>query len=199
MIEITCFFIGSYLLGSISTAILVCKLMGLPDPRQDGSKNPGTTNVMRLGGKLPAILTLLGDVIKGVIPVLIAKAYPSSTEFLVIAAMVGPILGHLYPIFFAFKGGKGVATALGIYLAASWQVGLLVVAIWLTMAFIFRISSLSAIIAILASPLLAEYWLGRPYTLMAAAIALLLIYKHRENISRLLKGVEPKIGKKAKA
>jgi glycerol-3-phosphate acyltransferase PlsY len=130
----------SYLFGSLSSAIIVCKLMGLTDPRTTGSNNPGATNVLRIGGKVPAVITLLGDVLKGVIPVLAAKWYglpPLGLALVTLAAF----LGHLFPVFFRFQGGKGVATLIGCLLALSWPVGLCWMATWLVMALLFRSSS----------------------------------------------------------
>ncbi|MCK5092187.1 MAG: glycerol-3-phosphate 1-O-acyltransferase PlsY, partial [Gammaproteobacteria bacterium] len=146
--------ITGYLLGSISSAIIVCKLMRLPDPRTQGSGNPGATNVMRLGGKKAAAITLAGDMLKGLIPVAIAQSL--DMNMLVISSVgLAAFLGHLYPVFFRFKGGKGVATAIGVLLAASWKVGLAVIITWLIVARLLRISSLAALIAFLLAPLYA--------------------------------------------
>ena len=142
---------GGYLFGSISTAILTCKLMGLPDPRTEGSGNPGATNVLRLGGKQAAFLTLCGDMLKGLVPVLVGHAL-HATPFILAATALAAFLGHLYPVFFSFQGGKGVATALGVLFGLYWPVGLSVAGIWLLMAFLFRISSLSALTAMLLAP-----------------------------------------------
>jgi len=135
---------GGYLFGSISAAIVTCRLMGLPDPRSEGSRNPGTTNVLRLGGKKAALLTLVGDMLKGLLPVLIAGALTDKPAVLAATALAA-FLGHLYPVFFGFTGGKGVATALGVVFGLDWRVGLATVATWLMMAFIFRYSSLAAL------------------------------------------------------
>lgn len=185
----------SYLIGSISSAIVVCKIMRLPDPRTQGSKNPGATNVLRIGGKKLAVVTLLGDVLKGVIPVLAAKWYGLDTLGLSLVAFVA-FLGHLYPIFFGFQGGKGVATAFGCMAALSWPVGLALVATWLIVAIIFRYSSLAALVTAVFSPLYAWYFTNLEYAITASVISIFLIYRHRNNIRNLVAGKEDKIGKK---
>ncbi len=185
----------AYLFGSISSAIVVCKIMRLPDPRTQGSRNPGATNVLRIGGKKAAIITLIGDVLKGVIPVLAAKFYgfaPLSLSLITFAAF----FGHLYPIFFRFEGGKGVATAGGCIMALAWPVGVALLVTWLLVAMVFRYSSLAALIAALAAPCYAWYFTNYDYTIMACAISALLIYRHKKNIQNLLAGKEDKIGKK---
>lgn len=186
----------AYLFGSISTAVITSKLMGLPDPRTQGSGNPGATNVLRIGGKKAAIITLLGDSLKAVIPVLIAKAF-GFTPFTLGLVAVGAFVGHLFPVFFGFKGGKGVATAAGAILALDWHVGLLLLAVWLGMAVIFRYSSLAALTASIASPLLA-LWLNHDYFWPCLVMSLLLIWRHQSNIKKLLAGQEDKIGSKKK-
>jgi glycerol-3-phosphate acyltransferase PlsY len=185
----------AYLFGSISTAIVACKLMGLPDPRNQGSGNPGATNVLRFGGKKAAIITLLGDMIKGMIPVLLAKWYGLDVLGLSLVAFAA-FLGHLYPIFFRFQGGKGVATAFGCLVSLSWPLGLLLAATWLVSALIFRYSSLAAILAALFAPFYAWYFTGNDFTVVTSAISILLIYRHRKNIRNLLIGKESKIGTK---
>ena len=190
--------LAGYLFGSISTAIIVCKLMGLPDPRTGGSGNPGATNVARLGGKKAAALTLVGDMLKGLIPVLIAHALHASPVILAGTALAA-FLGHLYPVFFGFRGGKGVATALGVIYGLDWRVGLLTTAIWLGMALLFRYSSLAALVAILLAPLGFLWLWPQPAVIAAMVIMTVLLYwRHRSNISNLLNGKEGKIsfGKK---
>lgn len=185
--------LGGYLFGSISTAILTCQLMGLPDPRTEGSGNPGATNVLRLGGKKAAFLTLAGDMLKGLIPVLIAQALHAS-PLIQSATALAAFLGHLYPVFFSFQGGKGVATALGVALGLYWPVGMSVAAIWLLMAFLFRISSLSALTAMLLAP--ACFWLLKPepaFIGVSIVITLMLFWRHRTNIRDLLNGTEGRI------
>ena len=191
---------AGYLFGSISTAIIVCKLMGLPDPRTGGSGNPGATNVARLGGKKAAALTLVGDMLKGLIPVLIAHAVHAGPIILAGTALAA-FLGHLYPVFFGFRGGKGVATALGVIYGLDWRVGLLTTAVWLGMALLFRYSSLAALTAILLSPLgFMWLWPEPPVILAMAVMTVMLYWRHRSNISNLLNGKEGKIsfGKKDK-
>ncbi|SRR5579883_307820 len=186
-----------YLFGSISSAIVVCKIMRLPDPRTEGSRNPGATNVLRIGGKKAAIITLFGDVLKGVIPVLLAKWYGFDTfELSVITFAV--FLGHLYPIFFGFQGGKGVATAFGCLVALNWPLGLALLVTWLLIAVIFRYSSLAALVTAVLAPVYAFYITNFYYTVMAVGITFLLIYRHRNNIQKLFTGKEDKIkfGKK---
>ena len=190
--------LAGYLFGSISTAIIVCKLMGLPDPRTGGSGNPGATNVARLGGKKAAALTLVGDMLKGLIPVLIAHALEAPPVILAGTALAA-FLGHLYPVFFGFRGGKGVATALGVIYGLDWRVGLLTTAIWLVMALLFRYSSLAALVAILLAPLGFLWLWPQPAVIAAMVIMTVLLYwRHRGNISNLLNGKEGKIsfGKK---
>lgn len=185
----------AYLLGSISTAIITCKMMGLPDPRTQGSRNPGATNVLRFGGKKAAAVTLFGDFLKGLLPVLIGLVL--QVEPLVLALIgLAAFIGHLYPIFFGFQGGKGVATALGVILGLSWQVALAALLTWLLMAKVFRISSLSALTAAILTPLYC--WLLAPqteYIMLFSVISLLLIWRHRSNIRNLMSGAEGKIGK----
>ena len=184
---------GGYLLGSISTAIIVCKMMGLPDPRTEGSRNPGATNVARLGGKKAAALTLLGDMLKGLVPVLIAHALHASPTVLAATALAA-FLGHLYPVFFGFQGGKGVATALGVIYGLYWPVGLFTTGIWLAMAIVFRYSSLAALTAILLTPL-GFLWLkpDMPIIIAMVIMTVILYWRHRSNISNLLTGKEDKI------
>jgi acyl phosphate:glycerol-3-phosphate acyltransferase len=181
---------AGYLLGSVSCAIITCRIMGLPDPREQGSGNPGATNVMRFGGKKAAGITLLGDFLKGFIPVYLAHSFGMS--FLV-QALVGlaAFLGHLYPLFFGFKGGKGVATSLGVLLGFSWLLGLAVIGTWLLVYKLGNISSLSALIASLLSPIYAWFIVGE-ITIVAAAVlmTLLLLYRHKSNIQRLIAGEE---------
>ena len=186
----------AYLLGSLSAAIITCKLMGLPDPRTMGSKNPGATNVLRTGNKKAAALTLFGDFLKGLLPVLLGLALKVDARTLALIGLAA-FLGHLYPVFFSFKGGKGVATALGVILGLSWQVALAALATWLVMAKVFRISSLSALIAAVLTPLYC--WLLTPqpeFIALLIAVSVLLIWRHRSNIQNLLSGAEGKIGDK---
>jgi glycerol-3-phosphate acyltransferase PlsY len=185
--------LGGYLFGSISTAIIVCKLMGLPDPRTEGSRNPGATNVARLGGKKAAALTLAGDMLKGLIPVLIAHALHANPTILAATALAA-FLGHLYPVFFGFQGGKGVATALGVIYGLHWPVGLLTTGIWLAMAIVFRYSSLAALTAILLTPLgFMWLWPEQPIIIAMVVLTVLLFWRHRSNIANLLSGEEGKI------
>jgi glycerol-3-phosphate acyltransferase PlsY len=189
----------AYLMGSLSTAVIVSKLFGLPDPRQEGSKNPGATNVLRLGGKKAAAITLIGDALKGLIPVLIARHFELPLEMLA-AVGLAAFLGHLFPVFFGFRGGKGVATALGVLSGFSIWVGLAVLATWLLMAYLFRFSSLAALLAAVLSPL--YLWLILHSGVLAGAalaMAFLLISRHRGNIERLLKGDESRIGSKKRS
>jgi glycerol-3-phosphate acyltransferase PlsY len=188
---------SAYLLGSLSTAVIVSRLAGLPDPREQGSKNPGATNMLRLGGKKAAAITLLGDALKGLLPVLIGKTLNVTPEVLA-AAGLAAFLGHLYPVFFGFKGGKGVATALGVLTGFSGWVGLAVLVTWIAMAMLFRYSSLAALTAATLAPVYVWFLLHSPVLTGAAlSMALLLISRHRANIERLLKGEESRIGRKA--
>lgn len=193
IITISIFALAGYLLGSISTAIITCKLMGLPDPRTDGSKNPGATNVLRLGGKKAAAITLAGDMLKGLIPALIATSL-DMPHGVVAAAGLSAFLGHIFPVFYGFKGGKGVATLLGVLLGTNWMVGTATIGIWLLMAFTLKISSLSALTAALLAPVIAYLITGS--NILAATIAVmttLLFWRHRSNIANLLSGQEGQI------
>lgn len=185
----------AYLLGSLSSAVIVARLLGLKDPRDVGSGNPGATNILRYGGKGAAITTLIGDLMKGVAAVLIARAMGADAT-IVAASMVAVFLGHLFPVFFGFKGGKGVATALGVYLAVNIWVGLAVAGSWVVLAAITRYSSLAALAATALSPLFVWYWLRHPaYIVGSVVLAVILFWRHRANIQRLLAGTESKIGK----
>jgi len=186
-------FLAAYLFGSISTAVIVCRMLGLPDPRLQGSKNPGATNVLRLGGKKAAALTLIGDALKGVIPVAIARLLNFDDVALAITAGLA-FLGHLYPVFFGFKGGKGVATAVGVILVLSWQSGICLIATWLIVAKIFRISSLAALIAATMAPIFIWYWeKSVPLLVLSLLMSLVLIWRHKSNIQKLMTGAEDKI------
>jgi len=150
---------GAYLLGSVSSAIIICRLMGLPDPRTQGSSNPGATNVLRIGGKTAGAITLLGDGLKGLIPMLAGHLLDADPALLAVTGLAA-FLGHLYPVFFGFRGGKGVATALGVQFGLYWPIGLTVAAIWLFVAKALRISSVSGLVCMALAPLVI--WLFRP-------------------------------------
>ena len=183
----------AYLFGSISSAVLICKLFSLPDPRTTGSNNPGATNVYRIGGKLPAILVLIFDVLKGTIPVYGAyflKIEPLYLGFIAIAAC----LGHIYPIFFGFKGGKAVATAFGSLLPIGFTLAGLLILTWLGLIWLTGYSSLAAIITVSLAPIFT--WFIKPlYVLPVTMLAGLIVFRHRANVIRLLKGTEPKVKK----
>ncbi len=186
----------AYFFGSVSSAIIVCKLMGLPDPRTQGSQNPGATNVLRMGGKKAALIVLLGDMLKGFIPVLAANYY-GLNEIGIALVMLAAFIGHLFPIFFHFKGGKGVATAIGCLLALSLPVACAWIATWLVIALLFRYSSLAALMASLLVPIYAWYFThSQVYVITIAIMSIILIYRHQRNIHNLLTGTERKIGKK---
>lgn len=185
--------LGAYLCGSLSSAVLVCKFRGLPDPRTQGSQNPGATNVLRIGGKGPALLTLAGDVLKGFIPVLVAKYYGFDLLALAIVAL-SAFLGHLYPLFFRFKGGKGAATFLGTLTALSWPLGLSLIFTWIGIALTFRYSSLAALIMTLFAPFYAWHFIGTRPALIIGLMGILLIIRHRQNIGKLIAGKESRIG-----
>ncbi|MFK8082073.1 MAG: glycerol-3-phosphate 1-O-acyltransferase PlsY [Granulosicoccus sp.] len=185
----------SYLTGSVSAAILVCRAMGLEDPRSAGSGNPGATNVLRVGGKLPAALTLLGDGLKGFLPVLVTSLMTSHPPTLALAA-IAAFIGHLYPVFFQFQGGKGVATALGALLGISLSVGALALLTWLAVSLTFKRSSLAALVTFVVVPVYLLFDAQQTSALAFVFIAGFLFYTHRSNISRLIDGTEPVIGKR---
>lgn len=190
----------AYLLGSLSFAVIVSKAMGMADPRSYGSGNPGATNVLRSGKKKAAVLTLLGDALKGLAAVLIAKCLFSSgyiDDATVAWVAVAALVGHMWPVFFGFKGGKGVATAVGVLYALSWPVALICTIVWLIMAFGLKISSLAALVATVLSPILMWYFAEDSSWIWATVvIAVLVLYRHKSNIQNLLSGKESKIGDK---
>ena len=197
--------IGAYLVGSLSFAVIVSRAMGLNDPRTYGSKNPGATNVLRSGSKAAAVVTLLLDAVKGWLPVVLVQWYGKPYGLHEgTMAMVGlaAFLGHLFPVFFRFAGGKGVATALGVLLAIHWGLGLLTLLVWVAMAALFRYSSLASLVAALMAPILyvlsdgALWAMNRYVVLCIVVMSGLLVWRHAENIGRLLKGTESKLGKK---
>lgn len=191
---ITLICICAYLIGSVSSAVLVCQLFKLPDPRFSGSNNPGATNVLRLGGKLPAALVLTFDILKGTIPVWGAYFLGVEPNWLG-AIAVAACLGHIYPVFFHFNGGKAVATAFGALLPIGLSLGGLLIATWAIVVWLTRYSSLGAIVTVALAPLYT--WLIKPlYTVPVSFLTVLIIFRHRANIKRLLQGKEPKIGKK---
>lgn len=197
--------LAAYLVGSLSFAVIVSRVMGLHDPRTYGSKNPGATNVLRSGSKAAAIVTLLLDALKGWVPVMLVKWFGARYGLGDgTMAMVGlaAFVGHLFPVFFRFEGGKGVATALGVLVATSWILGLATGVTWLVMAYFFRYSSLASLVAAVFAPVYYIFgggvvWvLDKSLVLSTAIMSLMLIWRHSENISRLVKGTESKLGKK---
>lgn len=197
--------VAAYLIGSLSFAVIVSRVMGLNDPRTYGSGNPGATNVLRSGSKAAAAVTLLLDALKGLVPVLLVKVFgerfglgDSTVALVALAAF----LGHLYPVFFNFKGGKGVATALGVLLGISGWLGLATALTWLIIAVFFRYSSLAALVASIFAPVYYVLCNGivwnaeTPITAAIVVMAMLLIWRHRENIQRLIAGKESKLGQK---
>jgi glycerol-3-phosphate acyltransferase PlsY len=186
---------GSYIIGSISSAVLVSRSMGLADPRTVGSGNPGATNVLRSGNKKAAALTLIGDLAKGLLPLLLARQLPVENELLCAMALTA-IIGHMYPLFLRFKGGKGVATTLGALLGVQPLLALIWILLWLSVAKLTRYSSLAALTATLSLPLIAWFGLQDPnITLLSSLIAILVSWRHRKNINNLLQGSEGQIGK----
>lgn len=186
----------AYLLGSVACAIVVSRALRLPDPRAAGSNNPGATNVLRLGGKKAAVAVLVGDMLKGWLPVAAAAAL-TDRAWLIGATGFAAFLGHLYPLFFRFHGGKGVATAAGVFLGLHFTVGALLVVIWLGVARWSRYASLAALCAAACAPVLVWYLAAAPaFIALAMAIAVLLFWRHRDNIRRLLAGQERKLGRR---
>ena len=189
--------LAAYLAGSVASAVLVCRALDLPDPRGEGSGNPGATNVLRIGGKGPAALTLAGDVLKGVAPVLLAKALALSPAAQALTALAA-FLGHLYPLYFRFRGGKGVATALGAVTALAWPVGLAMCVLWLAVAAATRYSSLASMVAAVGAPAAALWLAPDPANVAAlAALAAFVLWRHRGNVRRLVDGTESRIGQRA--
>jgi glycerol-3-phosphate acyltransferase PlsY len=197
--------VAAYLLGSLSFAVIVSRLMGLSDPRTYGSKNPGATNVLRSGSKKAAALTLLLDAVKGWLPVALVQSYGEGwglAEGTVALVGVAAFLGHLYPVFFGFKGGKGVATAAGVLFGLHWALGLATLATWIIIAAFFRYSSLAALVAALFAPVYYIFgdglvWRLEGEILLAVCLmSILLIYRHAENIGRLARGTETRLGQK---
>lgn len=187
----------AYLLGSVSFAVISSWLFKLPDPRTYGSKNPGATNVLRSGKKAAAVLTLLGDAGKGWLAVVLAQAYGLPNEVIAGVALA-VFLGHVFPVFLRFQGGKGVATAVGVLLGLNLWVGLLAMATWLLVVMIWRISSLSALVAAVLTPVYALIFMGLEISLLAVlVISMTLIWRHQSNIVNLLAGKEARIGKKS--
>ena len=184
--------LGAYCLGSVSFAIVVSRLMRLPDPRSYGSKNPGATNVLRTGKRAAAVLTLLGDAGKGWVAVWLASFFTPELALAGLAAFAG----HLFPVFHRFQGGKGVATAGGVLFALDWRLGLGTVLTWALIAACLRYSSLAALAAALFAPCAAAVLLGWKSALIVAAISALLVWRHRANIARLVAGTEPRLGAK---
>ncbi|MDP3875515.1 MAG: glycerol-3-phosphate 1-O-acyltransferase PlsY [Methylobacter sp.] len=181
---------AAYLIGSISSAILICRLMGLPDPREQGSGNPGATNVMRIGGKKAAAITLLGDSLKGLLPVYAANLLGLPAE-LIAATGLAAFIGHLYPLFFGFKGGKGVATSVGVLLGFSWALGFAFMVTWFLIYKLGKISSLSALVASTLSPIFAWFITGNEAIVAASLMmTVFLLWRHKSNIQRLLAGQE---------
>ena len=183
----------AYLIGSVASAVIVCRALGLGDPREQGSGNPGATNVLRLHGKKPAALTLCGDVLKGLLPVLVLRLVQAPDLFIA-AAGLAAFSGHLYPVFFGFRGGKGVATLIGALIGFHWLLGAAFIITWLVMALISRYSSLSAITAAILSPVYC--WLVMPppfYITSISLMSMILTWRHRGNIKNLLSGKENKI------
>jgi len=191
--------LAGYLVGSVSTAIITCKLMGLEDPRSVGSNNPGATNVLRHGGKKAAIITLIGDMLKGLVPVIAVTMVEPAAGAIALTGL-GAFLGHVFPVYYGFKGGKGVATYYGVLLGFSWVAGIAALLIWLLTAFVSKISSLSALVSALSAPFVLWYSSHSPeLTVILGLMTALLFWRHRSNIRNIIEGKEHKIGVKKKA
>jgi glycerol-3-phosphate acyltransferase PlsY len=190
MLESAALILFAYLLGSISSAIVLSKIMGFKDPRSEGSNNPGATNVLRIAGKKAAFLTLVGDCLKGIIPVLLARWLEADPLVVALTAFAA-FSGHCFPVFFHFRGGKGVATAIAATVGFNWIAGAILIAIWLLFARVFKISSLAAIISFCALPLLI-YWREQDLqvSIVFVALSVILIWRHKNNIQRLIQGSE---------
>ena len=189
---VICITIG-YAVGSISSAIIVCRICNLPDPRTEGSLNPGATNVMRLAGKSYGIVVLVADMLKGFLPVLLAQTLDAGSVTVGFTCLAA-VIGHMFPVFFEYKGGKGVATAIGAMLGLHLILGVAVMLTWLVIAHFSRYSSLSSMIAIVLAPLYTLFIFGHVDAFIPLLlIAFLILYKHRSNINRLLDGTEPKL------
>ena len=186
----------AYFIGSVSTAVISCKMLGKVDPRTVGSKNPGATNVLRYAGKKAAFFTLLGDLLKGLLPVAIGHAFNLDWGWLILIG-IAAFLGHVYPIYYGFKGGKGVATALGVYIGLNPIVGVVVILTWLISALVFNISSLSALIATLLAPLYF-FWVTGSFNLFLGLVFIttLIYWRHRTNIVEIIDGTEDNISEK---
>ena len=186
----------AYLFGSISSAIVLCRIAGYPDPRRQGSGNPGASNILRLYGKKAAAITLAGDLLKGLLPVLIGRAL-QVPEVILAGMGVAAFLGHLYPIFFQFEGGKGVATFIGILYGLAWPAGVAFMLVWIVTAATFRYSSLSALVATALSPVLV-FIMVPSYAYLTATLLMagFIFWRHQANIRKLLSGTERKIGSK---
>lgn len=192
------FVVAAYLLGSVSFAVVTSRIFGIADPRTYGSGNPGATNVLRSGKKAAAALTLLGDAAKGWVAVAAAQHYAPDDLQLVAFVFMAVFLGHVFPIFLRFKGGKGVATALGVLLALNGWLGLAALGTWLVIAVVFRLSSLAALMAAATAPVYAyEMNLPQEWVFACFVMSMLLIWRHKSNIQNLLAGKESRIGKKA--
>jgi glycerol-3-phosphate acyltransferase PlsY len=191
------FALVAYLIGSVSFAVVVSWMFGLPDPHTYGSGNPGATNVLRTGRKAAAALTLAGDAAKGAVAIALGRHYApqfGAGDEALAGVAIAVFLGHLFPLYFRFKGGKGVATAAGILLALDWRLGAGVLAIWIVVALVSRYSSLAAILAAALSPLVCGLFMGwGPLSWAVLAMALLLVWRHRANIQRLASGTESRI------
>jgi len=185
---------AAYLIGSISTAIITCQLLGLHDPRTTGSNNPGATNVLRSGGKKAGAITLFGDMLKGLLPVLVARQLQADNTLLALTACA-VFLGHVFPIYYGFKGGKGVATFYGAVLGLHWISALIALTIWGVSALIFKISSLAALVSVLLSPIII-WWFTKsiPLSVGVFSMGMIIYWRHADNISRILAGTEAKIG-----
>ena len=186
----------AYLVGSISSGIIVSRFFNLPDPRTIGSKNPGATNVMRSGNKKAAIFTLLGDLLKAVLVLAIAE-YLGFNDLIIVCVALAVLIGHIYPIFYKFQGGKGVATAIGILIALNFKLALIVASIWLLVFGIWRYSSLAAIVAAISAPIIAIFILRDQslYCIAFSFITIIILFKHQANIRKLLSGTELKFKK----
>ena len=186
----------AYLVGSVSSGIIVSQIFNLPDPRTIGSKNPGATNVMRSGNKKAAILTLLGDLLKAILVLAIAE-YLGFNDLIIVCVALAVLIGHIYPIFYKFRGGKGVATAIGILIALNFKLALIVASIWLLVFGIWRYSSLAAIVAAISAPIIAIFILRDQslYCIAFSFITIIILFKHQANIRKLLSGTELKFKK----